>query len=430
MSAPRAETALRARLAAHALPSSLGLLRDAAAEQFRSQGLPSARHEAWRFTDLRALDKLDWDTPDSDAPESAELLPALIRGPLAHARRIVFVDGAFSARLSQCGELPAGVQLGPLGQALEDPHAAKLGVGTLSDPKERSLSALNTALFQDGARLSVPADTVLDRPIVVVYLTTGHKRLVSPRVWIDIGVNGGARVVEYYAASGSAGALVNGVSEARLADGAKLDHVQLQEQNDASVHFAQLVVRQDRDSRLRSHSIAIGSALARVEIRAELAGEGSHARLHGLYLGDRSQVLDHRTEIDHAAPHTTSDELYKGILGDRAKGVFCGFVAVRPHAQKIDAKQTNRALLLSDTAAVHTRPQLEIHADDVRCSHGASIGQLDADALFYLRTRGIGLDDARALLTSAFVEDVLATLPCDELSLHVRALLRRARGNT
>jgi len=188
-----------------------------------------------------------------------------------------------------------------------------------------------------------------------------------------------------------------------------------------SVHLGVLAVEQDAATRLGSHSIALGGGLARVEIDTRLGGLGAHARLHGLSVGSERQVLDHYTTIDHASPETTSEELYKAILRDRAKGVFCGRVHVRPDAQRIDATQTNRALLLSDSATMHTRPQLEIYADDVKCSHGASIGQLDADALFYLRARGIGLDAARALLTGAFVEDVLATLPCDALREYVRS---------
>jgi len=401
--------------------------RREAARAFAEQGLALERNEAWRFTDLRAFAGLAQAEAISGAPaegaasketraEATALPEWLDVQTWAQAARFVFVDGRFAPGLSSSGSLPAGVQLGRLAESGD----ARLPLGSLADQKRRALTALNGALAMDGAYLRLDDGIVLRDPVFLIHVSSSRMGVSCPRSWIELGSNAEAKLVEIHVGSAAGARLVNAVGELRLGSGAHLEHILVQEHGPDTVHCAEIAATQERDSRLGSHSLALGGALSRTEIRTRLDGPGAHTSLHGLYLGQRNQVHDHFTTIDHAAPHTTSEELYKGILGDRSKGIFCGRVEVRPDAQKIDAQQTNRALLMSDSAAVHTRPQLEIYADDVRCSHGASIGQLDADALFYLRARGVGEEEARALLMRAFVADVLDEIAIPELQERLR----------
>jgi Fe-S cluster assembly protein SufD len=425
MSAEARDALVRAIERRGALPGSAWLqaLRAEAAAGFAAQGLPTRRDEAWRFTDLSDLAALPLDGSGPAAREGKGHVDVI--GEACHL--LVFVDGVFAPGVSSPGTLPAGVELRPLSGALESASAADLApLFTVSDAKRRSLSALNSALFEDGVLLRVAAGVQVERPIHLVFLHAGAP-LVTPRCGIALGAGSRAQLVEHYLGSDAPG-LVTPVTEIDLAPDAELLHVHLQAQGAGVFHLAELAVRQGERSRLRSISLALGARLARVDLASALAGAGAHAELLGLYAGRGSQHLDHHTTIDHATPQTTSRELYKGILDERAKGIFLGRIHVRPHAQKIDAMQTNRTLLLSDAAAIHTRPQLEIHADDVRCSHGASIGRLDESHLFYLRARGIDEVDARALLISGFAGEVLAELPWPRLRAHVSERLGLPAG--
>jgi Fe-S cluster assembly protein SufD len=400
----------------------LRALRAEASGAFAAQGLPTRRDEAWRFTDLSGLASLPLDAAATSGPRD-ELAPSPIA---ASSHRLVFMDGKLAPHLSSPGALPAGVELRVASG--ENAAAADLApLLTVSDFKSRALSALNTALFEGVVLLRVAAGVRVEQPIHLVF---GHvaEPLLAPRTAIALGPGSRAQVIEHHVGRDGSPALIVPVTEIELGAGAELVHVHLQEQGDATFHLAEIAVRQAEQSRLHSCSLALGAKLARVDLASELAGPGAHADLLGLYAGRGDQHLDHHTTIDHATPHTTSRELYKGVLDERAKGVFLGRIHVRPHAQKIDAMQTNRTLLLSDSAAVHTRPQLEIHADDVRCSHGASIGQLDESHLFYLRARGIAEANARALLISGFAGEVLAELPWPELRARVSARLGLPAG--
>jgi Fe-S cluster assembly protein SufD len=306
------------------------------------------------------------------------------------------------------------VHIEPLDEALaRNPDALREHLGRGVDPKYSGFAALNTALFEQGLLVEIEPGAAPEAPIEVEVENrcgTDEDGVASfTRLLVVVGAGGRATLVERYAGRGSY--LESAVTEIVLGPGAELRHVRLQRESQSAWHMASLDVRQERDSRYASHSIALGGRLARLEITATLAGEGAECALDGLYLARDSQLLDHQTLVDHAAPHTTSRELYKGILDGRSRGVFRGRVHVRPDAQKIDASQTNRSLLLSDDAIANTKPQLEIYADDVKCSHGASIGQLSDDALFYLRSRGVSLSQARALLSFAFASEVVRSLP-------------------
>jgi Fe-S cluster assembly protein SufD len=383
VSAGAAEAAFRRALAgATVRPEPVWLLdlRHEAREAFLARGLPTTRDEDWRFTPLGKLEKFDF-------AKRAELTRSLPKS------------------------LPAGVTVSPLSS-----DSARGLLGSCGDPKRRPFEALNTALFDDGRLISIAPGVRLERPLEVVFQSfTGasHARTV-----LHLGAGSEATVIERHWGAAEP-AFVNAVTELRLERDARATYVLSQELPDESFGFFGAFSRQESGSELRMQSIASGAALARVEIEARLEGEGARLELDGLYLGRGTQHQDHHTTIDHAMPRTESRELFKGILDGRAHGVFHGRIHVRPDAQKIDASQTNRALLLADGAVIDSKPQLEIYADDVKCSHGASVGQLDPDALFYLRARGLGEAEARALLTSAFASEVLEKLPASELRAHI-----------
>jgi Fe-S cluster assembly protein SufD len=283
---------------------------------------------------------------------------------------------------------------------------------------------LNSALWSDGVLIELEPGAALDRPVHVLFHQSGADAPVASHVRTLIAAGAGSRgtIVEQHSGETSQPDLTNAVTEIRVDRGAQLDHVLVQDLPEQSTAFSAVLSRQEAQSRLGLHAFTLGAALARAEVESRLEGEGAELALYGLYLGRGTQHPDQHTTIDHAAPRTISRELFKGILDERAHGVFHGRIHVRPDAQKISADQTNRALLLSDRATINSKPQLEIYADDVKCSHGASIGQLDDEQLFYLRARGLDLATARALLSVAFASEVLEKLPHEEL----RASLERA----
>lgn len=410
--------------------SALGWLerrRADALTAFEELGVPTRRDEDWRFTDLRSLEGLDLvpsTVPQPDSmPDRAIAWPA---PALDAEHRIVLIDGVCSHRHSKLDRLPRGVRVRSLADALsETPTCVETLLGSVAENKQRAFTCLNTVLFADGALIELEAGAVLESPIYVICLQRGGTAPVvcHPRHLVSAGAGSRGAVVEFYSSLETGVSFENPVTEILLDHDAQLEHVAVQPERAQSIRLAALAVRQEAGSQFTSHSLALGGQLSRLDIRVELAGEGARAELRGLYLGRGSQHVDHHTTIDHAVPLTTSEEVYKGILDDRSHGVFHGRIHVRPDAQKIDAMQTNRNLLLSDAATLNTKPQLEIYADDVRCSHGATVGHLDADALFYLRARGLSEDEARSLLTAAFAREVIAKLPTEPLGAYADAVL-------
>jgi Fe-S cluster assembly protein SufD len=305
------------------------------------------------------------------------------------------------------------VTVNSLAEAIaRDPDSLQPHLGRHTKLAGRPFAALNTALFEDGALVSVADNLVVDEAIQLVFVSTvtPAPAVSHPRVLIVLGRNSQAKVVETFAAIGPARGFTNAVTEVVVGDGSVVDHYRLQRESQTSFHIGHTQFELGRSSRSSSHSLAFGGLISRHDAVAVLGDEGADCTLNGLYLADGLQLVDNHTEIDHAMPHGTSHELYKGILDGRARGVFNGRIRVRPDAQKTDARQTNKTLLLSGEAQVNTKPQLEIFANDVKCTHGATIGQLSEDALFYLRTRGIGVEDARSLLVRAFATDVTSRI--------------------
>ncbi|MFI5317663.1 MAG: Fe-S cluster assembly protein SufD [Myxococcota bacterium] len=416
MSSGAAEAALRRALAAPrdvGEPAWLQRLRAGARDAFLASGLPTTRHEDWRYTPLARLEALDLEPREASCEQRAGTQEG--RGE----HRLVFANGRLQPELSDVGEI-RGCRVESLAEALvRHPEQVAEALGRCGDPKRRPFEALNTALFRDGAFISLAPGAVLDRPIRLRYESLSGPAHV--RSVVDAGADSRAVVLEEHVGRSASPSFVNAVTELSLARGAQVDYVLVQRLPESSVGFTAVLSRQEAASRLALHSIALGGALARVELEARLEGERAELGMNGLYLGRGAQLQDQHTTIDHAAPCTSSRELFKGILDGRAHGVFHGRIHVRPDSQKIDASQTNRALLLSDGAVIDSKPQLEIYADDVKCSHGASVGQLDPDQIFYLRARGLDLERARALLTFGFASEVLAKLPL----AHLRESLER-----
>ena len=401
-------------------PAWLRDTRGKAMGAFERLGFPTTRDEDWRFTNVQPVVEARFVTGASSADvQPAQVWPYLVPGVVGPVA--VFVDGRLSAKLSHFVSLPAGTFLGGLDAAVEsnagqiERHLAAHAPFDL-----RAFTSLNTALFSDAAVLAVPAGAVLEEPIQLVFLASADAaRATHPRGLILAGENSQVRVIETYASLGSAHFFTNAVTELVAAPGAVVDHYRLQRESDHGYHVGLTQFRVSRSSSVSSHSVTLGGLISRHDAVAVLAEEGADCTLNGVYLADGRRLVDNHTEIDHAMPHGTSHEVYKGILAGRARAVFNGKIRVRPDAQKTDAKQTNKTLLLSDEAQINTKPQLEIFANDVKCTHGATVGQLSEDALFYLRARGIGRDEARALLVKAFASDVVSRMKLEP----VRTLL-------
>jgi Fe-S cluster assembly protein SufD len=410
-------------------PAWLGASRRSALAHFAERGLPTTRDEAWKYTSIAPIEETDFDLGPPEAPAvSADVLAPFLpeAGETPAWSRLVFVNGRYSARLSAVGPLPRGVHVGSLGEAMSH-NGRGLRAHLVSEDPELAdpWSALNAAFWRDGALVSVPAGVVVESPIHLLFVTVTRDAapVIQPRSLIVLDRASQATVIETYAAVSAETYLTNATTRCILGAGASLDHHRVQQESERAFHVGATDARQARDSGFASTSIVLGGRLVRNDVRVRLEAEGATSTLHGLYVIGGRQHVDTHTTVDHAAPHGTSRQLYKGVLDGRARGVFDGRIIVRRGAQKTDAHQTNKNLLLSDGVEVDSKPQLEIFADDVKCSHGAADGQLADEALFYLRSRGLGEDTARALLTYGFASEVVSRIPIDALRVRLEALL-------
>jgi Fe-S cluster assembly protein SufD len=392
-------------------PAGLRALRRQAIESFARQGFPTTRQEEWRATNVTALARASFHRPT----EAAGSAPALDLTPwiFAAAARLVFVNGRFAPQLSEAGSLPAGVIVTSLAEALEShPEKVEAHLARHANFMSHPFVALNTAFLRDGAFVWLPRGAVVEEPVHLLFLAsgpaggeTGTATVNYPRNLIVTGEASQVSIVETYAGTGSY--FTCAVTEMAVGSASSVDHYKVQRESLEAFHLATFQVHADRACTPSSHSISIGGGLVRNDVNALLDGEGVDCILNGLYLAEGRQVVDNHMRVEHAAPHCGSHELYKGILDGKARTVFSGLIHVRHGAQKTDAKQSNRNLLLSRDAIANSNPQLEIFADDVKCTHGSTVGQLDDDAVFYLRSRGIGAEAARSLLTYAFASDIV-----------------------
>ena len=391
-------------------PSWLHPFRKAGIARFAELGFPTLKDEDWRFTNVAPIVKLPFHPTRQAAQDGvdAQALSRFILGSLP-AHRLVFVNGHFAPALSPVNSLPPGVTVTNLRTALvEQSDLIEKNLGKLAADSDNGFAALNNAFFHDGGFVHLPRHAVLDQPVHLVFVATTPQTgtQIFPRNLILAGEQSRATVIESYINTVDAAYFTNAVTEIVAEDSAKLEHVKVQDESLSAFHIAAIHAYLGRASNVQSHSLALGARLSRNNIRTHLVGEGLECVLNGLYITKGDQLADHHMLVEHAQPNCASHEYFNGILDDKSRGVFHGRILVRPIAQKTDAKQTNKNLLLSDGATADAKPQLEIYADDVKCTHGATIGQLSDESIFYLRSRGIGPDTARRMLIHAFAGEI------------------------
>jgi Fe-S cluster assembly protein SufD len=415
-------------------PRWLRELRARGAEHFARIGFPTTRDEDWKYTSAAPIAELDVRALQEPGGEvTPEQLVPYTFGENGWTT-LVFVNGRYDAGLSTGLPLDAGVRVLPLGEAREEmPDVVEGMLGSICTVEQSAFVALNAALHRDGAVIHLAPGAYAAKPIHLLFVSDAlsAKGASHPRILIAAEPNSKATVIESYVALGEATYLTNSVTEISLADGATVEHYKIQRESPRSYHVATIDARQGRDSHFVSFSFAIGAALSRTNVWTVLGGEGCGATLNGLYMADGEQHVDHQTRIEHQKESCYSREVYRGVLDDTAHGVFNGKVYVHPEAQKTDGKQENHTLLLSPRAVIDTKPQLEIFADDVKCTHGATVGRIDQTSLFYMKSRGVGAVRARQLLTYAFAADVLEQIELEPLrnSLEELTLARFTRDD-
>jgi len=373
------------------------VIQERAAETFAKLGWPTPRIEEWKYTNLAPLQKISWRIDD----ETREIETPLTFGARAFAE-LVFINGRLLRQTGARLDVPG-----------DEHHYA--------DWERNAMIALNYANMQDGGRIEIPAGTVVDGFIHLLFIGHGDGIWSHPRNQIVVGANAQVAIVETWAGTGAY--FTNAVTEIVAGEGAVVDHYRLQCESAEAYHVGNVSIREERGASVTSRSVAIGSALGRNEVSVALAGEGASIVLDGLFAGTGRQHLDNRTVIDHIKPHCESHELYKGILDQNARGIFDGRIIVRPDAQKTVSRQENRNLLLSESAVVDSKPTLEIHNDDVKCNHGSTIGQIEQEPLFYLRSRGIGEEEARNLLVYAFASEIVDRMKIEPVREQIRRVL-------
>lgn len=410
--------------ASHA-PAWLKALRAGGIERFAELGFPNMKQEAWRFTNVAPIAETTFVPAKSPSrlPTLDDIRPFLLveTGP-----RLVFVDGFFQSALST--SFFDDVQ--SLAHVVSHrPELVRQHLGKYAATEDRPFSALNTAFVHDGAFVHVAPRATVELPIQLLFLATGeHPVVIHPRNLVVVEREARVSIVETYAALTDGVYWTNAVTEIAVGDGARVDYHRVQRDAARAYHVATTQSQQGRDSTLNLHFVAFGGALARHDIGSVMAGPGGTLILNGLYLLAGQQHADHHTTIDHAADHCESHEYFNGVLDEKSRGVFTGRIVVRPGAQKTDSKQTNNNLLLSTDAHADSQPQLEIYADDVKCTHGSTVGPLDARSLFYLKSRGIGADEARRLLTYGFAAEILGRMQVAPLREQLDRVVRGRLG--
>ncbi|QJD30029.1 Fe-S cluster assembly protein SufD [Methylococcus geothermalis] len=395
-------------------PAWLSRLRRQALTRFEASGFPSPRDEEWRYTHVAPIERKLFTA--ATGPADIATANSLIEGcRIADAWSLVFVDGMFAPELSERNGLPAGVMLENLASLLQtlalseaEGNAGWLeaGLELETESDRHGFLDFNTAFFTDGAVLRVDEGVMLEKPIQLFFVSTRDEGRATLRNLIRIGRHAEARIVETHVGAAATGYLGAVVNQIEIGDNGGLNHYKLQLDGGRAYHFGGSYAHLARDGRFGHHSLSLGGLLVRNEVHARLA-RAARTEMNGLFLSENRQHVDNHVRVDHDEPHGSSRVTYRGILKDRSRGVFQGRIVVHPDAQKTDAEMNNRNLLLSDDAEIDTKPQLEIHADDVKCGHGVTIGQLDPDSVFYLESRGIDAATAREMLTFAFAAEIV-----------------------
>ncbi len=391
-------------------PAWLTNLRANAIAQFERLGFPTTRHEEWKYTNVAPILKHPFDAPQNTAKVEATSFTY----PEARASQLVFVNGVFAKGLSDLSAIPSGMTVSNF--AATDQKLLSQYLATQIDYHNDAFSALNTAFADDGAFVLIPRGKVIEAPIHLLFIATETNTIAHPRVVVVAEEGSIATLIESYVAlNDDAVYFTNAVAEIIVKADANLTHYRLQEESTRAFHIATTQVQQASKSTYASYAISLGGDIARHTLNTKLDGEHIESTIDGLYVVTGKQHCDNHTTIDHAKPHSNSHQLYKGILDEKARAVFNGKIFVQAGALLTDAKQLNKNLLLSANAHVDTKPQLEIFADDVKCAHGATVGQLEEDELFYLRSRGLKTETARALLTFGFAEDVISKIKIESV---------------
>ncbi|HEY2930397.1 MAG TPA: Fe-S cluster assembly protein SufD [Acidobacteriota bacterium] len=400
-------------------PPWLQRMRSRAAKSFAEGGFPTVQDEDWKYTSIAPVAETAFEVAGERPHPITRDQVDRIRFANLQGSRLVFVNGHYAEELSQVQTLPNGAQIASLASVLRrTPERVEPFLGHYASLEENFFTSLNTAFLKDGAFVYLPSGCVVEHPIQLLFLSSSNGRptVSFPRILVVAEPTSQAVIIETYFGLDDGNIYFTcPVTEIAAGDHSVIDHYKLQSESKSAFHIATLQYHQGRSSSLESNSITLGGDLVRNNLNAILDGEGAECNLKGLYLVNGHQHIDNHTRLEHAQPHCSSREHYKGILDGKSRGVFHGRILVHPGAQKTDSKQTNNNLLLSDEALINTKPQLEIYADDVKCTHGATIGQLDRDAVFYLRSRGIGEKSAFSLLVYAFASEIVRHIKAAEL---------------
>lgn len=410
------------------------VVRAAAFERFRALGLPTTAQEEWRYTNVAPLGRAHFRLPSTRAV-TAEVLASYTPAGL-EAHRLVFVNGAFEPALSSGGALPTGLTVGSLRSAWSGNGSAALAplveanLARHAAFDDHPFVALNTALVTDGAIVRISRGKAVERPVHILHVSTDEAGdiVTAPRVLVVAEDGATATILESFISSGAGSAVTTAVTEIVAGENAEVHHYKVQEESPATYHLSTIQIAAATAARVRTATFSFGSRLARNEVNAVMRGTDSFTGMFGLTVIGSEQHVDNHTVLDHAAPRCESRELYKGVYADSSSGVFNGTIIVRPDAQKTNAFQSNRALLLSDEASIDSKPQLKIWADDVKCTHGATVGQLDEAGLFYLRSRGIPYPAARAMLIHAFASEVVSEVGLEPLKGYLERRLTEKLG--
>ncbi len=404
----------------------LEALREEGMKKFLELGFPTPENEDWRFTNVAPIARTAFTIEKNGHRQvSSDALSRFIF-PKLKTLRLVFVDGAYSGGLSDLSDLPDGVKFMSLASALiSEEGLVKKYLSRYADFSEEAFTALNTAFMQDGGFVYIPRGTNLKEPLHLLYITekSDGAAITNPRNLIVVEDNCEAEVIEHYVSTDDGVYFSNVVTELVVGENSSVGHYMIECESKKAFNISTLRVQQGRSSNIRSHSVLLGGALVRNNVHPVLAGEGCDSLINGLFMPTGRQHMDNYMKVEHSSPHCESRQFYNGVLDGRSRGVFHGRIIVHKDAQKTDAKQTNRNLLLSDNAQIDTKPQLEIYADDVKCTHGATIGQMDENAVFYLRSRGIGEDAAREILLGAFTSGTLESMKLEEIKNYCESLV-------
>lgn len=409
--------------------SNLGWLksiRKHAITKFSELGFPTPRDEDWRFTNVAPIARSSFHIPLNGIGQvsAADLTPFQFEGQ--QICELVFINGHYSAELSTHCTLPEGVIVLNLAEAINSQEdILKENLAKYADFENEAFTALNTAFMEDGGFIYIPKGTVVEEPIHLLYISTAGDKpsITNPRNLIIVEDNCEANIIEQYVSLDENIYLSNVVTEMVVGENSSVGHYLIELESKKAFNISTLRVQQARSSNMRSYSVLLGGSLVRNNIHPVLAGEGCNSLINGLYMSTHRQHMDNYMKIEHVSPHCDSRQLYNGVLDGRSRGVFHGRIIVHEGAQKTDAKQTNRNLLLSDYAQVDTKPQLEIYADDVKCTHGATIGQIDENALFYLRSRGISKEASRDIILNAFTNETLESMTVDSIKKYCTNLV-------